>query len=142
MRINTYIGQLSGTSSLIPFPLPSAPQGLPILPCFTFPVLPSLLPPFLFLPFHLAPHCPRYPFSCYPSYCYPSSSYHSSCYPPSCYPSFCYPSFCYSSSCYPSSSYPFIQIPVCCLNCIVRYHWGGRSEEVNSCVLNSYMVYL
>jgi hypothetical protein len=25
---------------------------------------------------------------------------------------------------------------------IVRYHCGGRPEEVNSCVLNSYMVYL
>jgi hypothetical protein len=25
---------------------------------------------------------------------------------------------------------------------LVRYHCGGRSEEVNSCVLNSYMVYL
>ncbi len=25
---------------------------------------------------------------------------------------------------------------------IVRYHCGGWPEEVNSCVLNSYMVYL
>jgi hypothetical protein len=24
----------------------------------------------------------------------------------------------------------------------VRYHCGGWSEEVNSCILNSYMVYL
>ncbi len=27
-------------------------------------------------------------------------------------------------------------------NMIVRYHCGGWSEEVNSCILNSYMVYL
>jgi hypothetical protein len=27
-------------------------------------------------------------------------------------------------------------------NLLVRYHCGGRPEEVNSCVLNSYMVYL
>ncbi len=25
---------------------------------------------------------------------------------------------------------------------VVRYHCGGGPEEVNSCVLNSYMVYL
>ncbi len=25
---------------------------------------------------------------------------------------------------------------------VVRYHCGGRPEEVNACFLNSYMVYL
>ncbi len=28
------------------------------------------------------------------------------------------------------------------LEVLVRYHCGGWSEEVNSCILNSYMVYL